>query len=243
MQITRTGQEVMPPKILLYGVEGIGKTTFGADAPSPLFMRTEEGLDYIEADALPLVTSWADVADQVKYLKEEDHGFKTLVVDSLDWMERHLFDYVAESQGKKHIEDIGYGKGFLTAAEKFQGLLNAFSKLHREKRMSIILIAHAQIERFHDPAGESYDRYSPALSKKLSAVAREWADDVLFANFKTIKKSADSRGDRRIAAIAERTIFASDRPSHIAKTRSGIPEEIDLSWEAYVSARKSARSK
>lgn len=243
MQITKTGQEVTPPKILLYGVEGIGKTTFGADAPKALFMRTEEGLDYIEADAMPLVTSWNDVRDQVNFLKTEDHGYKTLVVDSVDWLERHLFDDVAKSQGKQHIEDIGYGKGFLTAAEQFQGLLNQFSRLHRDKKMSIILLAHAQIERFNDPAGESYDRYSPALAKKVSAVAREWADDVLFANFKTVKKTADKNGERRIAAMAERVIYASDRPSHIAKTRSGIPEEIDLSWESYITERKNARSK
>jgi hypothetical protein len=205
-------------------------------------MRTEEGLDYIEADALPFVTRWQDIRDQVKYLTDEAHGYKTLVVDSLDWLERHLFDDVAKAQGKAHIEDIGYGKGFLTAAEQFQAFLNALGKLHREKQMAVILLAHAQIERFNDPAGESYDRYTPALSKKVSHVAREWADDCLFANFKTTKKTADKGGDRRIAALAERVIYASDRPSHIAKTRSGIPDEIEMSWASYLTARKEARA-
>ena len=239
MNITKTGQQPKPPRVLLYGVEGIGKTTFAANAPNCVFVRTEDGLDHIEADAFDLATTTDEVTAHLTHLRDEDHNYKVVALDSLDWLERILHCEVAADAGKKSIELIGYGKGFLEASDRFRELLAIMDDLREVKKMAIVLIAHAKIEKFRDPEGEAFDRYSPAIGRHISALSREWCDDVLFAHWDITRKTTSD--DRRVAIAAERKIYASDRPSHVAKTRSGIPDEIELSWGSYVQARKNAR--
>jgi len=248
MEILKTGTRNVPPKILIYGPEGCGKSTFGAQAPNPLFIQTEDGLNYIRANSLPLVDSWETFKAQLEWCKsDEAKEYQTIVLDSVDWLERLIHDDVAKKAGKKSIEEIGYGKGFLTAGEMLQDALLEFSSLQKMGKI-IILIAHAKIEKFADPQGEGYDRYSPSLGKKTSSVCREWADDVIFMNFRIYRKAIEgegmNKGGRQIAAKAERVMFTSDKPSFQAKTRSGLPEEIEVgdnAWIAYAQARKAAR--
>jgi len=230
-QITKTGTTVVPPKILIYGPEGVGKSTFGANAPIPLFIQTEDGLNYIETSSLPRCMSWQDFVEQIEFCKSEDaNDYKTVVLDSVDWLERLIHNYVAEKAGVDSIEKIGYGKGFLTVGEMLQDALLKFSELQQLGKV-VILVAHAKIEKFQDPQGEGYDRYSPSLGKKTSSVCREWADDVLFMNFRVMKKTIEGdsfkKGGRQVAARADRVLFTSDRPSFLAKSRSGLPEELE----------------
>jgi hypothetical protein len=248
MQIKKTGQVNVPPKILIYGPEGVGKSTFGALAPNPIFIQTEDGLDYIETSALPLVESWDIFQEQLEYVQSEEAAeFKTVVIDSVDWLERLVHNEVASKAGVTKIEEIGYGKGFLTAGEMLQDTLLTLSAIQKMGKI-VILVAHAKIEKFQDPTGEAYDRYSPSLGKKASSVCREWADDILFMNFKVTKKTIEGSGfakDKKVAAIAERCLYSSDKPAYLAKSRSGIPEMIEVgdnAWLSYAAARKEARA-
>lgn len=241
MNIIKTGNGIAPPRVLIYGPEGIGKSSFAAQAKA-IFIQTEDGLNNIEADSFPLAKTFKEVADNIQSLLTEDHKYKVVALDSVDWLERLIMTEVCRLSGKTAIEDLGYGKGWIQVGEIFYSTLAKLNKLREEKGMAIILIAHARMKTFQDPAGESYDRYEPNLSKQVSPLAREWADDVLFANFRVIKKT-NEKDKRVVAATSERIIFSSDKPSFLAKTRSGIPEELPLDWKVYATARREARAK
>ena len=86
------GRQAMPPRVLLYGTEGIGKSTFGSQAPKPVFIQTEDGLDEIDTDKFPLATSYEQVVAALADLRNEQHDYETVVIDSLDWLERLVFD-------------------------------------------------------------------------------------------------------------------------------------------------------
>ncbi len=130
----------------LYGVEGIGKTTFAAGAPNPIFLPTEDGLASTPGvHAFPTPTSWDDIREACGSLAGQ-HDYKTLVIDTVDWLEPLLFAEVAKEQGKGSIEDIGYGKGYVIAAEKFRKFMSALDALRKKKDMTVLFLAHSAIK-------------------------------------------------------------------------------------------------
>lgn len=224
------------PRIMIYGVEGIGKTTFAASAPSPIFILTEDGLGSLQVDHFPIVRSFAEVMEAIGTLYSEKHSFETVVIDSLDWLEAII---VREIETKFDAKDLAYGKGSLIAAEKWRTLLDGLDALRNERGMSVILLAHTTIKRFDSPEVEPYDRFQPKLQERSNAVVREWADAVLFANYKTIVKKADVGFNKEISrgiSTGERLLFTSERPAYMAKNRYGLPETIGFSWNNFVQA-------
>src|SRR5690606_27553337 len=95
-----------PPRILIFGVSGIGKTTFCADAPNPVFIQTEDGLGTLKSDAFPLARSYDEVIEAIGSLINENHNYKTLIVDSLDWLEPLIWKKVCAVQNVETIESI-----------------------------------------------------------------------------------------------------------------------------------------
>ena len=237
----QTGRENKPPRIMVYGQEGVGKSTFGASAPDPVFIQTEDGLGEIDTCKFPLAQSVGDVIAELTALRDEEHNFRTVVIDSLDWLERLIFDEVCKEFGVRSIEkaDGGYGKGYVDALVHWRKVLALLDDLRNKRGMMVILLAHAKVERFEDPENAAYDRYSPRLHKHAASLVSEWVDTVLFAT-KRMRVSKD--GDSRTIAApigadgGERIIRTNGSPACIAKNRYGLPNEIPLSWDEFIQA-------
>jgi len=232
----RKNDAMAAPRIMVYGVEGIGKSTFGAGAPNPIYILTEDGLGSLNVNHFPLATSFQDVMDAIATLYKENHAFETVVIDSLDWLEAII---QREIEAKYDAKDLAYGKGSLIAAERWREILDGLNALRNDKGMAVILIAHTTIKRFDSPEVEPYDRYQPKLQERSNAVVREWCDAVLFANYKTIVKKDDvgfNQTNNRGISTGERLLFTSERPAYMAKNRYNMPESIPLSWDAFEQA-------
>lgn len=235
-----SGTAAQPPRLMIYGQEGIGKSTFAASAPGVVFIQTEDGLTRINAAKFPLATDLSTVFQQLEALAKEAHTFQTVAVDSLDWLERLIFDRVcADFGGARSIEKVdgGYGKGYTYALQYWRAFLGLLDKC-RARGMAVILLAHSKIERFEDPEHAAYDRYAPRLHKLSSALVTEWSDAVLFAARK-MRVSASDDGKRAVAAPVgkdggERILRAIGGPACVAKNRYNMPNEMPLDFGAVV---------
>ena len=239
------GCQPKAPRLLTYGPEGIGKSTFAAGAPSPVFIQTEDGLGQIDCDKFPLATSLTDVLQALSELHTEDHAYETVVIDSLDWLERLIWDAVCLEYGVRSIEkaDGGYARGYTYALVHWRRIVQMLDALRDDRGMIVVLVAHTKIERFEDPESSAYDRYSPRLHKSATSLICEWADAVLFATgkYRTQTEDAGFNRKRTIASAigkggGERILRCIGGPSCIAKNRYGIEEELPLSWDAFVAA-------
>jgi len=245
LETIQSGKEAKPPRIMLYGSEGIGKSTFGAKAPKPIFIQTEDGLSEIECSRFPLSKDFNSMFGALEALIKEKHDFQTVVIDSCDWAERVIFDEVCREFGVKSVEkaDGGYARGYVHALSYWRKMINALEHLRNEKGMACILIAHAKVERFEDPESSAYDRYTPRLHRHAAALISEWVDAVLFATrrFRTQKEDAGFNRERTIAAPVgadggERIIRTLGGPACVAKNRFNLPAELPLSWDAFMQA-------
>jgi len=231
-----SGVAVRPRRTLIYGVHGVGKSTFGAMAEKPIFIQTEDGLSDIKCDRLPLATSYAAVLAALGELYTQEHDYKTVVIDSLDWLERLIWAEVCAKRGVESIEDIGYAKGYVFALTQWREVLSGLDALRNERGMSVILIAHANIEKFNNPETDAYDRYAPRLQKHASALVQEWCDEVLFATYRVHTKSTEEGFGRKRAVglgTGERVLRTTERPAHVAKNRLNLPDEMPLDHRAY----------
>lgn len=226
----RTSDTIEPPRIVLYGVNGIGKTTFAAGAPSPVLIPTEDGLGKIKGlTYFPKATSYNDVLEMLQALITTEHTFKTVIIDSFDWLEKLIFEHVARLEGKNHISDIGYNKGYESAQRFWYEVIRLLDRLRNEKSMAVILIGHVLVKQFNAPDTENYDRYRFDIHDKGASVLRDWCDVILFANYKTYIKSQDAgfnKKEHKGVGSAERVLYTEERPAFWAKNRYGLPFEI-----------------
>jgi hypothetical protein len=232
----RRGRQSAPRRVLLYGTHGIGKSTFGSMAPSPIFIQTEDGLGGIDCERFPLARSYSDVIVSLSALFSEEHQYATVVIDSLDWLERLIWAQVCRDRGVESIEDVGYAKGYTFALTQWREILAGLDAVRNERGMTVILIAHAKIERFENPETEPYDRYSPRLHKSASAIIQEWCDEVLFATYRVHTRKVNEqfgRAQHRGIGTGERIIRTTERPAHVAKNRLNLPDEIPLDYRVY----------
>jgi hypothetical protein len=245
MDRVQRGRTPKPPRLFLYGTEGIGKSTFASQAPKPIFIQCEDGLDEIDCWKVPMATSFDDVTKALTELRTEQHDFETVVIDSLDWLERLAWDKLCQQFGVNSIEKVdgGYARGYTHALTFWRELIDSLNQLRHQRNMVVLLIAHSKVERFEDPESSPYDRYSPRLHKHAAALLSEWCDAVLFATrkFRTQTEDAGFNRKRTIAhAIGkgggERVLRCVGGPSCVAKNRYGIVEELPLSWAAFMNA-------
>lgn len=224
------------PRVMLYGPHGMGKTTFGAGAPSPIFIQTEDGLGLLEVPHFPLAESYRDVLEAISTLYNEAHEYQTVVIDSVDWLESLINVHI---NGSFKAQDLAYGKGAVFAADCFREILDGLSALRNDKNMACILISHSEIRRFDSPETEPFDRYQPKLQSRASALIQEWCDAVLFTNLKVVIKEVDigfSGSARRGITTGERLIYTQEKPAFLAKNRYGLADSMPLSWQAFQSA-------
>jgi len=236
LEQVRSGRHSRPRRVLLYGTQGIGKSTFASCATKPIFIQTEDGLGEIDCDKFPLATRFDQVMKDLEALYTEEHPYRTVVVDSLDWLERLIWEEVCQEKAVGSIEDIGYAKGYVFALTYWKTFLEGLAALRSDKSMTVVLIAHARIERFDNPETDPYDRYTPRLHRLASQMVMEWCDEVLFASYKVHTKQTKEGFDRtRTQGIGtgERVIRTMERPAHVAKNRLNLPDELPLDWGAY----------
>lgn len=237
--IARSTRNALPPRVVIHGEGGVGKTTFAANAYNPIFLPFEDGLSGLEVDAFPLITSHAAAMEAINALRSEQHEFGTVVLDSLDWLEPLIWQKVAIDAGKRSIEDIPYGKGYVEAAPLWREVLDGLNALRTERSMAVILIAHSEIKRFEAPDSEPFDRYQIKLHKSANALMREWADIIGFAHHETaIKKENTGFNNQRARGVAtgRRLLRVVETPACVAKNRYSLPDVIDLTWPALLSA-------
>jgi len=234
-QVSR-GRIAAPRRVLVYGVHGIGKSSFAASAERPIVIQTEDGLANIDVARFPLATKFGDVLAALGELYTEEHEYRTVVIDSLDWLERLIHAEVCTKRGVETMEDVGYGKAFTFALTQWREFLAGLDALRNERGMQVILIAHAAIEKFANPETETYDRYAPRLQKLASALVQEWCDECLFATYRVLTRTSSEGFDRkRVQGIGtgERVLRTTERPAHVAKNRLAMPDEIPLDFATY----------
>lgn len=231
MALSLDKQKPLPPRILIYGVPKFGKSTFASMAPDPIFIQTEEGLDFIDCPRFPLAKSFQDVLNYLKELAEEDHDYKTVVVDSLDWLEPLIWEAVCKEAGVKNIEDVdkGFGKGYNKAIDLWVQFIDCLDYLRENKKMMVINIAHSEVKRFDDPIAEPYDRYVVKLHKAAAAKITEYHDIILFGGFSFYTKKKDvgfNKEVTRAVSDGSRVLYTEQRPSFVAGNKVGLPPEI-----------------
>lgn len=228
-----SGKIIKPQKVVIYGPEGIGKSTFAAQFPKPLFIDTEGSTSHLEVDRLPRPTSWQMLKQYIKDLKGDTMGYHTLVIDTADWAERLCEEAVCQSNGKVGIEDFGYGKGYTYVKEEFGRLLDSLSDLI-DAGMNVVLTAHSIIRKFELPEETgAYDRYELKLGQKAgnqcAALAKEWADMVLFVNYKEIVIT--TKDNKKKVSGGKRVMYTAHNPCWDAKKRHGLAEELPFDYQ------------
>ncbi|MFN3375325.1 MAG: ATP-binding protein [Burkholderiaceae bacterium] len=232
-----------PPIMTVYGVHGIGKTTFAAQAPSPVFIQTEDGLGTLACPHFPLAGAFEDVIGTLAALYTEPHDFKTCVIDSVDWLEALIWAKVCRDNGWASIEDAGYGKGYVAALNLWRQYIDGLNALRDDKGMTVIQIAHTDIKRFDSPEHDPYDRYTIKLHARAAALVQEHSDIVLFANYRISTVKADVGFNKKVSRAVgsgERVIHTTERPAFLAKNRYGLPDTLPLDWQAFAQAMPEA---
>lgn len=232
------GKRLTPIIVTIYGPDGIGKTTFASQAPHPIFIGTENGTFQLDVARLPQPDSLGRFLQQLDALRDSEHQFKTIVIDSLDWLEPLIHRQVCAEGQVKSIEQYekGFGKGYVRALEIWRGVLDRLGDLGR--RFHVVLVAHGKIKKFDDPEQPAgYDRWILALHDSAAAAVRQTCDAVLFANYKAVVKNID-RGTGKGVGTAERVVYTECRPAFDAKNRYQLPFEMPLAWSSFGQAVK-----
>lgn len=213
-------------RLLIYGPEGIGKTTMASQMPDPVFVDVEDGSGHLYVRRMPTPPNWGVLLDECRSVAEEPADVKTLVVDSVDAAERLCQRFVCDRYKKDNVEAWGYGKGYTIAADEFQHLLDVLDRVIAAG-VNVVLVAHAQMRKFERPDEEgAYDRFEVKLHRHVASKVKEWSDAVLFLDYETFV-SVDESGKGK-ATGGKRVIRTAHNVSWDAKNRWGLPDKLDL---------------
>lgn len=242
------------PRIILLGVEKIGKSSFAAQSNSPVFLpiKGEEGIDDLGVAKTPTCNTFVEAMSWLQSLRTGEHDFQTGIIDSVSTIEPLIWQYVCENHKVKSIEEVGggYGKGYTESLSVWRQLTEMLDALRSERNMASILIGHVKVKRFDDPAGPSYDQYQFDINDRAANLLFRWADCILFCNTKVVVQSEEvgfnKEKNRGIDITGgRRFLFTQKRPAHPGGGRGSygrIPYELPLSWEAFQSAVAAAMS-
>ena len=224
------GKRQTAARVLIYGTEGIGKSTLATQFPAPLVLDTEEGTSHIDC-ARVSCPAWEDVMHAIVSLGGDPQGFETVVIDTVDWCEKGLIDHVVRKAGKRSIEDFGFGKGYTLVAETFGKLLDGLDVLIR-RGVHVVLVGHSAVKRVSPPdMSDGFDRYEMKLSKQTGPLVREWVDAQLFCTTQTrLVEGKDGR--TKASGGKTRVMYAERSAAWDAKNRFGLGEQLPMTIEA-----------
>ena len=244
-QITSTrpsGGLIPPVRMNIQGTDGIGKSTFGAGADTPIFIQAEDGLSFINAPRFPQADTWAEMLEQVKSLVTEEHQYKTVVLDTTDAAAKLGEAYVCEQNGWSSAADpkAGYGAFYVAEENAWVHLLSGLNVLHTQKGMNVILLSHVASKAYKDPELEPYDRWEMRCNKKVNSLIKDWVDFNLFANYETqlIKDGQKARG----VSYGNRGLYTRFAAAYDAKSRLELPNKLEFSWNHFMEAYTAALS-
>ena len=216
-------------KVVIYGPEGIGKSTLASQFPDAVFIDTEGSTKELDVARYPVPMSWNDIITDVEDTAAEA-PCKTLIIDTADWAEQFCIKAVCQKNGVGGVEDFGYGKGYVYVSETFAELLRACDKCI-EAGINVVFTAHAMMRKFEQPDEMgAYDRWEMKLSKKVAPLLKEWADMVLFCNYKT-DVITDQNTKSKKATGGRRVVYTSHHPCWDAKNRYGLPDQMEMSFD------------
>lgn len=248
----------------LHAKPGWGKTSFGAQTPKPIFIQTrgETGLDtLIQSGQLhptphfPEINTWGELTAAIRFLRTEEHEFKTLVIDTLPGAERLCYEYVCERDfdndwGERGF--TGYMRGYEVAMAEWRLFLNMLDDMRSERGLTVFALFHSKIKTFRNPLGADYDRWAPDMQDKCWGLTMKWLDCVLFGTFETVvstgnRSDANNPNKKGKAVGAARMLYTEEQPGYDAKNRLGLPEEIEMgsspeeAWANFSAALKNGR--
>ncbi len=232
MEITR-GKIQSAQKIVIYGPEGIGKSTYASKFPNPLFIDTEGSTKHLDVPRLPKPYCWSMLMDDVNHVYINPHVCDTLIIDTADWAEKLCAEDTCAKSQKNGIEDFGYGKGYVYLAEEFGKLLSRLEEIV-EMGINVVFTAHAQMRKFEQPDEMgAYDRWEMKLQKKTAPLLKEWADAVFFVNYQTYVVNVDGQGTtkgKNKPQGGRRIMYTSHHPCWDAKNRYSLNPEVDFDY-------------
>lgn len=242
----------LPRRVLLYGIHGIGKSTFGACAPNPIFVPTEDGrLNDINPKLARFKTakSFGEFCENLGKVVNGEHEYETVVIDTADWLAGLVEHQVCTDEGVRTIAEIGYGKGWPKLVPLWEFVLGQLELCQRREErgigpaMWVVLLAHSEVIKVNDPmTSDNYDKYQPALHKTVGPMLMEWSDEVLFARERVtiVKDEKDRKKPVKAGGSGDRVLYTCTRPTHQAKRRLPLPDEMDLSFADYYAAVQAA---
>ena len=230
LESIKKGPSTRPPKIMLIGQEGVGKSTAGAQMPNPVFLCGESGLVGPQFADTPSFTpsSWAESLAFCEELASNPSGYKSLVIDTLDLIEPMLYAHVVQAAKKndiKHIEDFGYGKGYVIAQQEARKMLAVLDKVNAAG-LAVLILSHSQLKTVKNPEGDDYDHFESKVNTKVAGIFKEWSDAVLFARFEIYVRKEGMKV--KAQGGTERIVQTTHSAAWDAKNRYGLPEVMDL---------------
>lgn len=249
----QSAKRTKPPRIVLLGVEKIGKSTFASQAPNAIFIpiRGEQGIDSLDAQSFPVAQKFEDVMESLGVLYAEDHDYKTVVIDSASALEPLIWDATCRENNAKSIEQVngGFGKGYIEALKQWREMLDGLDALREDKDIGCIVVGHVKAKLFNDPVADPYDTYILDLQDRATNLLYRWADCILFANRKTvIREVADAKDSKKTIArhgkgTNDPILHTQKRPAHPGGGRGvygQLPYELPFVWESFQEAVNAA---
>ena len=224
-----TGVEKTPIKTVIYGAEGVGKSSLAAKFPNALFLDTEGGTSRLDVRRIK-ITGWEELLATVKEVIAYPEVCKSLVIDTADWAESFCIDYICAKYRQVSIESFGYGKGNTNLQEEFGEFLKLLNKL-TEVGINPVIIAHGKPRKFELPDEQgAFDRYETKLTRQVAPLIKEWCDMLLFCNYKTFVVTTENNAKK--AQGGKRVMYTTHNPCWDAKNRFDLPDELDLDFAA-----------
>ena len=223
------GKIARPQKVVIYGSEGIGKSSLAACFPDPLFIDTEGGTAHMDVRRIDKPQTWEELIGIVREVAATKDVCKTLVLDTADWAEQLVTTYLCAKYKQNSIESFGYGKGYTYLGEEFARLLGAFDTV-LASGIHVVVTAHAKMRKFEQPDEMgAYDRWEMKLSKQVAPLLKEWCDLLLFCNYQTYIVTSESNAKK--AQGGKRVMYTSHHPAWDAKNRVQLPEVLELDYK------------